>query len=390
MHPNNPRPAYKRILSVFGTRPEAIKMAPVVQELSRHPGFDARVCVTAQHRQMMDQVLDIFEIRPDFDLDLMRANQTLGGLTSRVIEAMGGVLDEWKPDIVLVQGDTTTVMAATLAAFYAGVAVGHVEAGLRTGDLYAPWPEEMNRRVTAVMARHHFAPTQRARQALLAEGYSPESIVVTGNTVIDALLQVAERVRTAPLATTMAERFAFLNPGKRLILVTGHRRESFDGGIEEMCEALKQLAERDDVEIAYPVHLNPNVKDPVNRVLGSCANVHLIAPQDYLSFVWLMDRAHLIVTDSGGVQEEAPSLGKPVLVTRTTTERPEAVDAGTVRLVGTDKEAIVRSATELLDNPAVFEASRRSHNPYGDGMAARRIVALLAGEPFDAFDPAAE
>lgn len=377
---------YQRVMSVFGTRPEAIKMAPVVERLRAEDGIESRVCVTAQHREMLDSVLGIFGIEPDTDLNLMRKNQTLEELTGRVLVGMSGVFREWRPDIVLVQGDTTTVMATAMAAFYQGIDVGHVEAGLRTGNLLAPWPEEMNRRVAGIMTRFHFAPTKRAKSALLKENYSESDIYVTGNTVIDALLKVVGRVREKKLDAEMRTRFGFLDSSRRLILVTGHRRESFDGGIEEMCEALKALAAREGVEVLYPVHLNPNVKEPVNRVLGPCTNVHLIEPQDYLSFVWLMDQAYLIITDSGGVQEEAPSLGKPVLVTRTTTERPEAVDAGTVRLVGTSKERIVSEASALLDDEKAYETMRRSHNPYGDGKAAERIVSVLAGRQCETFE----
>ncbi len=377
---------YKKVLTVFGTRPEAIKMAPVVKALAAEQSLEAKVCVTAQHREMMDQVLEIFEIKPDFDLNLMKKNQTLEGLTARVLERMSEVFDEWKPDIVLVQGDTTTVMATAMAAFYKGVEVGHVEAGLRTGNLYAPWPEEMNRRVAAVMTRFHFAPTERSKNALLKENYSEEDITVTGNTVIDALLQVVERVRIDPINSEMKKKFDFLNTDKKLILVTGHRRESFDGGIEEMCDALRQLSEIEGVEVLYPVHLNPNVKEPVNRLLGPCDNIHLIEPQDYLSFVWLMDQSYLIITDSGGVQEEAPSLGKPVLVTRETTERPEALDAGTVKLVGTNKEKIVSEATALLTDDEAYEKMRRPINPYGDGKASERIVSVICKRNFEPFN----
>jgi len=367
-----------KILTVFGTRPEAIKMAPVVKELASDQAFDAKVCVTAQHRQMLDQVLDIFAIRPDFDLNLMKPGQDLSDITSNVLLGMREVYQQWKPDLILVHGDTTTTLAASLSAYYAKVKVGHVEAGLRTGNKYAPWPEEMNRRLTGAITDIHFAPTAKARANLLAEGVAEETIHVTGNTVIDALLDVVDRVRTdSVLKTRFEAQFSFLDPAKRLILVTGHRRENFGQGFENICRALAQLAARGDVEILYPVHLNPNVQEPVRRILGNVPAVHLIEPQDYLPFVYLMDRATLIITDSGGVQEEAPSLGKPVLVMRETTERPEAVEAGTVKLVGTDPAAIIREANRLLDDPTAYDAMARAHNPYGDGKAAGRIRDIL-------------
>ncbi|WP_305046425.1 non-hydrolyzing UDP-N-acetylglucosamine 2-epimerase [Geoalkalibacter sp.] len=369
-----------KILSVFGTRPEAIKMAPVVKELAKYPEqFDSRVCVTAQHRQMLDQVLDLFGISPQYDLDIMKPGQSLTDVTCNVLQGLSPVLEEFRPDVVLVHGDTTTTMAASLAAYYQKIPVGHVEAGLRTGNAYSPWPEEMNRRLAGAITRHHFAPTERSRQNLLAEGVKAEGILVTGNTVIDALLDVVELVRTDPvLRRQMAERFSFLDSRKRLILVTGHRRENFGQGFEHICQALKAISEaHPDTEILYPVHLNPNVQEPVRRILGNVKNVHLIEPQDYLPFVYLMDRSSLIITDSGGVQEEAPSLGKPVLVMRDTTERPEAVQAGTVRLVGTDADRIVAEATTLLSDATAFDAMARAHNPYGDGQASARIAEYL-------------
>jgi len=367
-----------RVLTVFGTRPEAIKMAPVVGALTSDGLFDARLCVTAQHRQMLDQVLDIFGLRPDFDLDLMKPGQDLSDITSNVLLGMREVYREWKPDLVLVHGDTTTTLAASLSAYYARVQVGHVEAGLRTFNKYAPWPEEINRRLTGGVTDIHFAPTERAASNLRREGVSAENIHITGNTVIDALLEVVERIRgDEALSREFAQRFGFLEPAKRLILVTGHRRENFGAGFESICEALRDIAARGDVQIVYPVHLNPNVQDPVHRLLGDRSDVHLIEPLDYLPFVYLMDRSHLIITDSGGVQEEAPSLGKPVLVMRETTERPEAVEAGTVKLVGTDRAAIVREAHRLLDDRAAYEAMGRAHNPYGDGRAAARIRSVM-------------
>ncbi len=368
-----------RILSVFGTRPEAIKMAPVVLRLAAHPGFDARVCVTAQHRSMLDSVLADFAIRPDFDLDVMRERQSLCGIAARVLDGLESVLASFRPERVLVHGDTTTTLAASLAAFYNRIRVGHVEAGLRTGNLEAPWPEEANRKVTALLTDLHFAPTERARRALLAEGVPPERILVTGNTVIDALLLARARLRRErELERAIAERFAFLSPDRRLVLVTGHRRESFGVGFENICRALAELARRHpDIEILYPVHLNPNVREPVFRILGGLPSVHLIEPVEYLPFVHLMDRAHLIVTDSGGIQEEAPSLGKPVLVMREVTERPEAIEAGTVRLVGTDFARIVEETGRLLTDPIAYRRMATAINPYGDGRAAERIERAL-------------
>jgi len=368
-----------RIMTVFGTRPEAIKMAPLVLGLAADPRFEARVCVTAQHREMLDQVLDLFGIVPDFDLDVMTSGQDLYGVTSTILTGLKPVLDTAKPDMVLVHGDTATTLSATLASYYARIPVGHVEAGLRTGNLYSPWPEEGNRRVTGALAERHFAPTETSRQSLLRENVPDERIVVTGNTVIDALLRMVERLRTNPaLDAEMAQRFAFLAPGRRMVLVTGHRRESFGGGFERICHALRRVSERfPDVDIVYPMHLNPNVREPVRRILAGASNIHLIEPQDYLPFVWLMNRAHVIVTDSGGIQEEAPSLGKPVLVMRDTTERPEAVEAGTVRLVGTGTDAIFDWTARLLTDQSAYDDMSLAHNPYGDGKAVTRILDAL-------------
>ncbi|WP_374707543.1 non-hydrolyzing UDP-N-acetylglucosamine 2-epimerase [uncultured Deefgea sp.] len=372
-----------KVLVVFGTRPEAIKMAPVVAALQADARFDAKVCVTAQHRQMLDQVLALFAIKPDFDLDLMQQGQDLTDITSRVLLGMRGVFAQWQPDIVLVHGDTSTTMAASLAAFYQRIPVGHVEAGLRTGNIYSPWPEEMNRKIAGAISAVHFSPTETSQNNLLREAVNPAHVHVTGNTVIDALLDVAARIKNdSELNAELAAQFPFLDATKRLILVTGHRRENFGQGFENICAALAELAQRPDVEILYPMHLNPNVQEPVRRILSGLPNVHLIEPQDYLPFVYLMTRANLILTDSGGVQEEAPSLGKPVLVMRDTTERPEAVDAGTVKLVGTNQALIVKEATELLDNPAAYEQMSRAHNPYGDGLAAKRINDILATGSF--------
>lgn len=371
-----------RILVVFGTRPEAIKMAPVVAALRARTGkFSCVVCVTAQHREMLDPVLGLFSIAPDHDLNLMRPGQGLDDLTAAVLREVSTVLEMERPDLVLVHGDTTTTMAATLAAYYARIPVGHVEAGLRTGNKYAPFPEEINRRVTTAIADLHFAPTATSRENLLAEGVAPEAIVVTGNTVIDALLSVADRLRCDPaLAKRMEAEFPFLDPSRKLVLVTGHRRENFGEGFENICRALAEIASlRPGAEILYPVHLNPNVQEPVRRILGEgrLGNVHLIRPVNYLPFVYLMSRCHFIITDSGGIQEEAPSLGKPVLVMREVTERPEAVAAGTVRLVGTDREKIVAETLRLLDDPGAYRSMSTANNPYGDGMAAGRIADFL-------------
>jgi len=372
-------PAIKT-LCVFGTRPEAIKMAPLAKMLAQDPRFDARVCVTGQHRQMLDQVLQLFEIQPDFDLNIMKPKQDLTDVTTAILTGMKSVLAELKPDVVLVHGDTSTTMAATLAAYYQQIPVAHVEAGLRTGNLYSPWPEEANRKLTGALAAIHFAPTELSRGNLREEGIPDERIAITGNTVIDALKDVLVRIeRTPELRREIAAKFEFLREERKVVLVTGHRRESFGGGFERICEALRDTALRHpDIDIVYPVHLNPQVREPVNRVLRGIANVHLIEPLDYLPFVYLMNRAHIILTDSGGIQEEAPSLGKPVLVMRDTTERPEAVAAGTVRLVGTDRELICDGISRLLTDRAAYEAMSFAHNPYGDGLACERIVAALA------------
>lgn len=371
----------KKVLIAFGTRPEAIKMAPVVEAFKRDGTLDVVVAVTAQHRQMLDQVLDLFAIRPDEDLDVMQPGQTLPGLFARILTGMNEVIARQAPDIVLVHGDTSTTLATALAAFYNKVKVGHVEAGLRTGDIWAPWPEEANRRLTAPLTSLHFAPTDRSRANLIREGVAADSIEVTGNTVIDALLDVVERISRDPtLSERLNVQLPFLDRSRRMVLVTGHRRENFGEGFEQICHALKSLAERGDVQVVYPVHLNPNVQEPVNRILAGANNVLLIEPQDYLPFVHLMSRATLIITDSGGVQEEAPSLGKPVLVMRDTTERPEAVDAGTVRLVGTDAQRILAEANRLLDDPTAYAEMSRAHNPYGDGKASERIVRRVKGD----------
>ncbi len=367
-----------KILSIFGTRPEAIKMAPVVKALDAENSIEHAVCVTAQHRDMLDQVLSLFDIKPAFDLDIMAENQDLTHITTAAIEGLEQVLNDYQPDRVLVHGDTTTSFAASLAAFYQKIPVGHVEAGLRTGNIYAPWPEEMNRRLTDTICDLHFAPTESAAQNLLKCGAPQSGIIVTGNTVIDALLQVCDQLDSdATVRDQAASQLPDLDKAKKLILVTGHRRENFGDGFERICSALAQLAARDDVQIIYPVHLNPNVQEPVNRQLGKLANIHLIEPQEYLPFVYLMKAAHLVITDSGGIQEEAPSLGKPVLVMRDVTERPEAVDAGTVKLVGTVERKIVEETMTLLDNEDHYLQMSQAHNPYGDGKASERIVTEL-------------
>jgi UDP-N-acetylglucosamine 2-epimerase (non-hydrolysing) len=372
----------KKILVVVGTRPEAIKMAPVVLELlnfaRRTTEATVRLCVTGQHRQMLDQVLQLFELRPDYDLNVMKSGQDLTDITTEILQGLREVFHSDRPDLVLVHGDTSTTFAASLAAHYQKIEVGHVEAGLRTGDPLAPWPEEMNRRLTGALANLHFAPTDRARRNLLAEGVDDRAICVTGNTVIDALAIVTKRIHDdASMRSDLDRRFGFLARDKKAVLVTGHRRESFGAGFREICEALRAIASRGDVEVIYPVHLNPNVQGPVKEHLTGCPAIHLLPPLDYLPFVYLMTRAHLILTDSGGIQEEAPSLGKPVLVMREKTERPEAVEAGTVRLVGTESREIVSATNTLLDDNAAYQTMSRAHNPYGDGKAAGRIVERL-------------
>lgn len=377
-----------KIMVIFGTRPEAIKMAPLIKLLRRHPqDFETKVCVTAQHREMLDQVLELFEISVDDDLNLMKPNQDLSDITSNVLLGLKGILKREKPDCILVQGDTTTTLAASLAAFYEKIPVGHLEAGLRTGDVYSPWPEELNRRLTSNIASLHFAPTQISQNNLLKENISQDRVFITGNTVIDALLEIRNhKLQEESVQKTLSERFSFLNPEKKLILVTGHRRENFGEGFENICRALCQIVQQHpEVELLYPVHLNPNVQEPVKRILGPAdqdirQRIHLIEPVDYLPFIYLMDRSHLILTDSGGVQEEAPTLGKPVLVMRDTTERPEAVTAGTVKLVGTDLETIVTETNRLLSNEEAYQSMSHAHNPYGDGHASEKIVDIIKKE----------
>ena len=376
----------KKIMLVFGTRPEAIKMAPLYHALRSLPKeFETQVCVTAQHRQMLDQVLRVFEITPDIDLNLMKAEQDLYDVTASVLLGMRDVLREQKPDALLVHGDTTTSLAAAMAGFYAGVPVCHVEAGLRTNDVYAPFPEEFNRQVVSKVTRWHFAPTKLSQQNLLNERVEEEQIKVTGNTVIDALLWVLARIdsdvgRQAELTNFLDDRLPFSWQTQRFVLITGHRRENFGDGFLQICEALKDLAARyPNVHLVYPVHLNPNVQQPVKSLLADLPNAHLIEPLDYEPFVYLLKHSHIVLTDSGGIQEEAPSLGKPVLVMRDVTERPEAVDAGTVILVGANRERIVANVSELLENDATYKRMSRAHNPYGDGNACERIIDVLRG-----------
>ncbi|WP_411683752.1 non-hydrolyzing UDP-N-acetylglucosamine 2-epimerase [Acinetobacter baumannii] len=373
----------KKILIVFGTRPEAIKMAPLVKEFQKDiNSFETKVCVTAQHRQMLDQVLEIFDIKPDYDLNIMKPGQDLYDITSNVLIGMKSVLDDFKPDVVLVHGDTTTTLSASLAAFYAKIKVGHVEAGLRTNDIYSPWPEEGNRQLTGILANYHFAPTQQSEENLLKEGKKQQDIYVTGNTVIDALMYVLQQIENQPtlkekIKSKISKQYQ-LNEKRKIILVTGHRRENFGQGFINICEGLKELAKNNpDIDIVYPVHLNPNVQKPVNEILSDLTNVYLIDPLQYEEFIYMMNESYFIITDSGGIQEEAPSLGKPVLVMRDTTERPEAIKAGTVKLVGTDKNTLIKEAQTLIDNKVEYEKMAQAHNPYGDGRACVRILKSL-------------
>ena len=369
----------KKVLSIFGTRPEAIKMAPVVKALEANPDIQSIVCVTAQHREMLDKVLALFEIVPDYDLDIMKSNQSLTQASSRMLMALEPILQECKPDLVLVHGDTSTTLCGAQAAFYQQIPIGHVESGLRTYSLYSPWPEEANRQLTSVITKLHFSPTKAAAQNLYDERNNPEYIYVTGNTVVDALLEVKHKLESnASLRLELQQQFSELDFNKRRVLITGHRRENFGEGFESICQAIKDLAQQyPDYEFVYPVHLNPNVKEPVNRLLSGLNNVKLIAPQDYLPFVYLMSTSHIILTDSGGIQEEAPSLGIPVLVMRDTTERQEAVEAGTVKLVGTHGPTIVAEVSNLIESEAIYLKMSQAHNPYGDGKASQRITETI-------------
>ncbi|WP_412499131.1 non-hydrolyzing UDP-N-acetylglucosamine 2-epimerase [Vibrio furnissii] len=371
-----------KVLSVFGTRPEAIKMAPVVEQLKHDTRFESKVCVTGQHRQMLDQVLELFDIQPDYDLNIMKAGQDLTDITSSILLGLRSVLQEFNPDYVLVHGDTATTLSTTLAAYFQQIKVGHVEAGLRTNNIYSPWPEEGNRKVTGSLANLHFAPTSTSQNNLLAENVPEDTIVITGNTVIDALFMVRDKLsHNQELQSNFVKQFDFLKTGRRVVLITGHRRESFGGGFERICQAVSELAAKfNDVDFVYPVHLNPNVREPVNRFLSGQPNIFLIDPQDYLPFVYLMNRSDVILTDSGGIQEEAPSLGKPVLVMRDTTERPEAVEAGTVKLVGTDVNRIVNEVSMLLTDDKAYQVMSVAHNPYGDGTASTRILEAIADQ----------
>lgn len=369
-----------RVICAFGTRPEAIKMAPVVLNLASDPRFDVKLCVTGQHREMLDQVLNLFGLVPDFDLNIMKPGQDLVDVTAAILSGMRDVFSSVKPDMVLVHGDTATTLAVSLASYYHKIPVGHVEAGLRTGDLYSPWPEEANRKLTGALAELHFAPTETSAQNLNNESVNAERVFVTGNTVIDALLLVVAQIEDDPcLRQELGTLFPMIEPDRRVILVTGHRRESFGDGFERICSALAAVGDRyPDVDIVYPMHMNPNVREPVLRILSGLPNIHLIDPLDYLPFVYLMTRSYIILTDSGGIQEEAPSLGKPVLVMRDTTERPEAVLAGTVKLVGTNSQSIIDAISDLLDDTAAYQRMSFSHNPYGDGLASQRIADHLS------------
>lgn len=368
-----------RILAVFGTRPEAIKMAPLVKKLQQEGAFSIQVCVTGQHRQLLDPVLQLFDLQPDFDLNIMKSGQDLIDLTSRIMLGMREILAVYKPDLVLVHGDTTTAFATSLVCYYQKISIAHIEAGLRTGNLFAPYPEEANRHLTSVLADYHFVPTEIAKANLLAENHCAERIWVTGNTVIDALMCMLQKIEhNLPLVNQFERQFAFLEEHKKLILVTGHRRENFGEGIEQICQALRTLAEQHpSIQIVYPVHLNPNVIEPVNRFLMNVNNVFLLDPQEYLPFIYLMKKAYVILTDSGGIQEEASALNKPVLLMREMTERPEAILTGSVKLVGTDKERIIQGVSELLNNPQQYQQMSEAQNPYGDGKASERITEVI-------------
>jgi len=365
-----------KVLSIFGTRPEAIKMAPLVVKLKQNAQIDSAVCVTGQHREMLDQVLELFDITPNYDLNVMKKNQSLSEVTSRIINNLSPILEEYQPDLILVHGDTTTTFSAALSGFYHQVSVGHVEAGLRTGNIFSPWPEEANRKLVSCITEMHFAPTEQAMINLKQENVKESKIMVTGNTVIDALMMIKDNIEgDINLQNSLSKNFSFIGDGKRIVLVTGHRRENFGQGFENICGSLKSLAiKNNDVNFVYPVHLNPKVREPVNQLLSNIDNIHLIEPQGYLEFVYLMINSYVILTDSGGIQEEAPALGKPVVVMRNTTERPEAVSAGTVVLVGTDKNKIVDTIDSLLNDKDRYREMSMAHNPYGDGTASEKII----------------
>lgn len=369
----------KKVLIIFGTRPEAIKMAPLIIQLKSNKNFDVSVCVTAQHRSMLDQVLRLFNITPDYDLDIMKPGQGLPGITSSILKKLENVIKDFMPHLVIVHGDTTTTLGATLAAYYERIPVAHVEAGLRTGNIYSPWPEEGNRKITTALSNIHFAPTLNSKNNLLKENIKEKDIQVTGNTVIDALLLVKNKFENnTEINKEMSTKFSMIDPSKKLILVTGHRRESFGQGFEQICKALKEITDKiENCQIIYPVHLNPNVQEPVKRILGDNQNVHLIEPQDYMPFIYLMTKSFIILTDSGGIQEEAPALGKPVLVMRENTERPEAVNAGTVKLVGTEVNTIVKNVKDLFTNEKEYKKMSEAINPYGDGTSAKQIMNYL-------------
>jgi UDP-N-acetylglucosamine 2-epimerase (non-hydrolysing) len=369
-----------KIIIIFGTRPEAIKLAPLISAFQKDNRFNLQTCNTGQHKEMLDQVLDLFNIIPNYNLSIMKKNQNLFSVTAEILTGLQSILEKSDPDIVLVHGDTTTTFAAALAAYYKKIPVAHIEAGLRTGDIYSPWPEEGNRRLTASISKYHFPPTQASMNNLLKEGVQKKDILVTGNTVIDAMFWAIEILNQKPeLIEDMNRRYSFLRNKKKIILITGHRRESFGNGFERICSAIKEISNLyPNVEFVYPVHLNPNVSNPVNRLLSGNKNIHLIKPLEYLSFVYLMSRAYIVLTDSGGIQEEAPSLGKPVLVMRDKTERPEAINIGTVKMVGTKADVIVSELKSLLDNKEIYKKMSEAHNPYGDGKACKRIVDFLA------------
>lgn len=369
----------KKILFSFGTRPEAIKMAPLYKRIKADPYFDVKLVVTAQHREMLDQVLELFDIVPDFDLNIMKASQSLSDITSTILKELGNILESYQPNIVLVHGDTSTTFASALAAYYKKIPVGHIEAGLRTGNIYSPWPEEANRKLTAQITSLHFAPTEVSRNNLLNEGFDPASIFVVGNTVIDALIETKDKLENNyALRKKIHNSFSFLEDNKKIILVTGHRRENFGSGFINICNALKEVANKNkNINIIYPVHLNPNVQKPVHEILKDQKNIYLIPPQEYLPFVYLMMKSHFILTDSGGIQEEAPSLGKPVLVMRDTSERPEAIESGTAKLVGSDTNSIIKNIQDIIDNDIIYKKMSSSHNPYGDGISSSKICIHL-------------